>query len=222
MENRNRNRATGSAGSDTGGSAGTRGRAGRDQDQNAYVADTSPGDVRTGGQASEGALGGPHTGYTAAERGTAGLAEIPGMERFGSRAGYGRGPRGDEEYGMEQMSRMIREEREEGDPGMQEQMQRRSQRGKGPARTETRTGDVAWIMYVQECAICDREHGIANRERGMADRERAMYDRECMMSDRERSPAYCESERQSPTGSMTSEQSRRGRGSASSQAGMNR
>ena len=84
-----------------------------------------------------------------------------------------------EEAGMDQMSRMLREAREDDDPGMQ----RQAGTGRGEAGGEE--GGYIWVLTVRECAMCDRERGMSERERGMAERERAMYDRECAMADRE-------------------------------------
>jgi hypothetical protein len=80
IQDQRKGQTTGSTGSKTCGSTGTFGRAGREQDENAMVADTSPGDVRTDGQGGEDALGGPGTQRTAAERGSAGLGNVYGMQ----------------------------------------------------------------------------------------------------------------------------------------------
>ena len=139
-----------------------------------------------------------------------------------------------EEAGVQQMSRMLREAREEGDPEMQgstgqeqtgtgTQTDTEMRTGTGTQTdTEMETGDVALILYVQECAVCERERGMSDRERGMADRERAMFDRECAMTDRERSSAWGEREGQSSAGGMSSEQSRTGGRSGSSRTQTNR
>lgn len=259
MQDKKTGQSTGSTTSASGGSAGTRGRAGRDQDENARVADTSPGDLRTGSQASEGTLGGPGMQDTAAERGSAGLEEVPGMEgqvrrretsmhqtsamppkgqgQTGTQRGsmsqgqmqgsgaYDRLPVGEgkegetrivshepggqesEEAGMEQMSRALREAREEGDPEMQESMQGHTGQAETGMEGETEDYDVV-IITVREYAISERERGMSDRERGMSERERAMFDRECAMSDRERSSAWGGREEESSSGGMTSGRSR--------------
>lgn len=167
MENRNRSQGTGSTKTASGGSSGTPGRAGRDQDDNARVADTSPGDVRTGGQAGEDALGGPGTQRTAAERGSAGLENIPGMEnqvqrweageKTMTRGTYRRGAQESEDVGMRQASMMIREEHEEGDPELQmreEDLHARQQN-----------------LGERERSLRERDEQLRTREQGLRERE---------------------------------------------------
>ena len=166
MENRNRGQATGSTKTASGGSSGTPGRAGRDQDENARVADTSPGDVRTGGQATEDTLGGSGTQRTAAERGSTGLENIPGIgdqaRRWetgteGMSRGSRRGMQESEDAGMRQASMMIREMREEGDPEMQmreEDLHARQQN-----------------LGERERSLRERDEQLRMREQGLRERQ---------------------------------------------------
>lgn len=142
-------------------------------------------------------------------QGTAGGRTSPGMQES-------------EEAGMEYMSRMLREAREEGDPEIQGPGR---QERTGPAETGVERGaedyDV-WIITVRECAICERERGMSERERGMSERERAMFDRECVMTDRERSSAWGGGGERSSTGGMTPGRSRPSARPGSSQTGTSR
>jgi hypothetical protein len=147
--------------STTGGSAGTPGRAGRDQDENARVADTSPGDVRTGGQATVGRQGGPGMEQTAAERGTSGFEEIPGMTGrtgtwMGDTQAKSRAPERSEERGMEYVSGMIREAHEEGDP----EFQRREE------ELHARQQDLGR----REASLREREGQLQSREQDLRER----------------------------------------------------
>jgi len=168
MENRERSRTAGSTGSATGGSSGTPGRAGYDQDENARVADTSPGDVRTGGQATEDRLGGPGFRRTAAERGSGELEEIPGMQEqvrrweagtrgTATRGAYGGALRESEDAGMWQTSRMLREEREEGDP----EMMRREE-----------------DLHARQMNLGARERSLREREAALQEREQNLHQRQ--------------------------------------------
>lgn len=174
MENREKGRIAGSTEPASGGSSGTPGRAGYDQDENARVADTSPGDVRTGGQATEDRLGGPGYKRTAAERGSAELEEIPGMReqvrrweagtrRTAARGAYGGGIRESEDTGMRQVSMMLREEREEGDPGMQ--------------RREEDLHARQMDLGARERSLREREETLREREQNLRQRESAITGR---------------------------------------------
>ncbi len=132
----------------------------------------------------------------------------------------GQGEQESEDAGMQQMSRMLRESREDDDTRTQQGgMQGRT--GSAEAGMEGEDYDV-WIITMRECAMCERERGMSDRERGMSERERAMYDRECAMSDRERSSAWGGGEEQSPGGGMTSGRSGMGGQQGSRQTGMDR
>ena len=168
MEQQKRGQSTGPTEVRSGGSSGTPGRAGRDQDDNARVADTSPGDVRSGAQAGEDALGGPGTQQNAAERGSEGLENIPGMrdqvrrweteaERMTGHRAQGRGAQRSEEAGMWQASMAIRETREEGDPEMQmreEDLHARQQN-----------------LGERERALRERDEHLRAREQGLRERQ---------------------------------------------------
>lgn len=103
-----------------------------------------------------------------------------GGARRSVRITRGRGAQESEEAGMEQMSRMLREARDEDEPGLQAGMDT------DETGTEGDTDGYIWILTVQEYVVGERERGMCDRERGMSERERAMYDRECAMADRER------------------------------------
>ena len=161
MENRKRGQPTGQAAPMSGGSAGTPGKAGRDQDENARVADTTPGDIRSGAEATAGRLGGPGMQYTAAERGSGKLERIPGMEGQVRRREAGTGTAGmggqSEEAGMWQTSRMIAEAREEGDPDLR-------------AREED--------LHARQQNLAERDQSLREREEQLRTREQGLRERQ--------------------------------------------
>ena len=177
MENMNRGRATGST--TTGGSSGTPGRAGRDQDENARVADTSPGDLRSGAQATEDALSGPGSQRTAAERGSEGLERIPGMEdqvrrwRSGTertaREPYGRGEEEGESAAMWQTSMMLREAREEGDPEIQRREEDLHARQRNLGERERSLREREEQLRVREQGLREREARVTGKSLGATD-----------------------------------------------------
>lgn len=144
----------------------------------------------------------------------------------------GQGKQESEEAGMQQMSGMLREAREEGDPqteqgqtqqgGMQGRTGQAEMAGSEGTGMEQGTEDYdVWVITVRECAICERERGMSEREHGMSERERAMFDRECVAADRERSGAWG-GEEQSSGGGMTQGRSGMGGQQGSRQTGLNR
>lgn len=186
MQEPKKGQSAGSTGSKTGGSAGTPGRAGRDQDENARVADTSPGDVRTGGQAGEDALGGPGSQRTAAERGSAGLENVYGMqgqagmqmrgwetgaEGAQRRVTRGRGEQESEEAGMRQASMVIRESWEEGDPELQRREEDLHARQQNLGERERSLRERDEQLRMREQGLRERQSRVTGKGMGATDYE---------------------------------------------------
>ncbi|MEN6343509.1 MAG: hypothetical protein ABFC89_13235 [Methanospirillum sp.] len=190
MQDQKKGQSTGSTGSRTGGSAGTAGRTGAQVQNRSDLPNTSTGDWtgappeavthQPGEETSEQAgmsqtsamlrKGQGQTGMRSqGQSGMQGQSDLPDTTSGNwtgappERVTHGRGEQESEDAGMQQVSRMLREEREEGDPEMmrrEEDLHARQQN-----------------LGEREMSLRERDEQLRTREQGLRQRQSSITGR---------------------------------------------